>query len=626
MQRISQLLFKGWGRRTAWVALIAFVTVLGIYPAATRAPRLALFDFYERTFPRLEHANPVVIVAIDDRSLGAIGQWPWPRQIDAQLISRILSGHPAALGLDLILPERDRQSPEEWLRYAGAMPANLREAIRRLPSHDSILRDAIAKGPVVIGIAGLRLSSAISDVSRLAPFQQIPAAALKSEVPLPRFNAALRSIPILDEASAGHGVLSIDPDDDSLFRRIPMVSFVSNRLAPSLSLEVLRLTAKAPRIDLYGDTDGDVQGLGVRQLTFPTQKDGSIWINYSPHDPRRFISAIDLLSGRVDPGAFGQKLVLVGITALGTNDERMTPVGFMPGVEIHAQLLENILEGRLAHRPNWVRYAEPALTVSIGLLLIIVLPLLRIRWQALTGLIVILLLAALGIEFWRHSLALLDVATPAIGSALVFVSLLAGSYVETDKQRLRAEAHGRQVRGMMAHYMSPDLVEKLVKDPSLLKLSGETRIMTLLFCDIRGFTRIAEELKENPRQLSNHLNSFLTPMTDVIMSRQGTIDKYLGDCVMAFWNAPLEDPAHAEHACRSALAMVDALKQINIKIEVDARREQRPFHPLRVGIGLDTGECVVGNMGSKRALTILRSAIRSISRRASKGNQRPMAS
>ncbi len=319
MQRLGQLLFKGWGRRTAWVALIAFVAILGAFPALTRAPRLALFDFYERTFPRLEHASPVVIVAIDDRSLGKVGQWPWPRQIDAQLISKILDDRPAALGLDLILPERDRQSPEEWLRDAGAMPANLRDAIRRLPSHDSLLRDALAKSSVMIGVGGLRLVTPEPDNGQFVPFRQIPAGALKAAAPLPRFNAALRSVPLLDNAAAGHGVLSIDPDSDGLFRRIPMVSFVSGRLgAASLSLEMLQTSPhKAPWIDLYPDTDGDVQGVGVGPLSLPTQKDGSIWVNFSPHDARRFVSAIDLLSGRVTAQALEQKIVLVGhITAL----------------------------------------------------------------------------------------------------------------------------------------------------------------------------------------------------------------------------------------------------------------------------------------------------------------------
>ncbi|HEY1707530.1 MAG TPA: CHASE2 domain-containing protein [Rhizomicrobium sp.] len=452
MQRLN-LLFKGWGRRTAWAALIVFVAIQGGFPALTHAPRLALFDFYERTFPRLEHTSPVVIVAIDERSLRAVGQWPWPRQIDAQLISKILVGHPAALGLDLILPERDRQSPEEWLRYASAMPASLQAAIRRLPSHDSLLRDAIAKGPVMIGVAGLRLAKGEPDSGPLAPFRVVAGnGALKLGVPLPRFDAALRSIPLLDNAAAGHGVLSIDADSDGLFRRLPMVSSVSGRLAPSLSLEMLRLAAKAPWIDLYPDGDGDVLGLGVGPLTLPTQKDGSIWVNFSPHDPRRFVSAVDLLSGWTDARALAQRIVLIGITALGTIDQRLTPVGYMPGAEIHAQLLENVLEGRLAHRPNWARYAEPALALLLGLWLIVMLPLVRLRWQVFVGIIPLLLLAALGIGFWRQSLALVDVATPAIGDAFIFVSLLAGSFVEADTQRrrLRRELEERKIASARA--------------------------------------------------------------------------------------------------------------------------------------------------------------------------------
>ena len=187
---------------------------------------------------------------------------------------------------------------------------------------------------------------------------------------LPSFNETLRSLPLLDNAAAGHGVLSIDSDRDGVFRRVPLVSHVSGRLAPSLSLEMLRLVAKAPWIDLYLKRGG-VRGVAVGPLAVPTQSDGSVWVNYSPHDPLRFVSAAAVLSNHVAANEFDRRIVLIGVTGLGTTDQRLTPVGYMPGSEIHAQLLENILDGRLARRPDWSAAAEPALTFLFGLFLIV---------------------------------------------------------------------------------------------------------------------------------------------------------------------------------------------------------------------------------------------------------------
>jgi len=437
MATLTRYFFKGWGRRAAWGMLAAFVLLQALWPSLFYAPRLALFDLYQYAAPRLEHASPVVIVAIDDASLKSIGQWPWPRQVQARLISTILAGKPMSVGIDMILPEADRQSPEEWLRYAGDMPAGLSDDIRKLPSHDAIFGQAIAAGPVMLGVGGLRLVEGKEDTGKFAPFRLIGGASAPPST-LPDFNAALRSIPVLDNAAGGHGLLSVDPDLDGVFRRVPLVSMVSGRLAPSMGLEMLRLTAQASWFDLY--TSGDtIDGVGVGPLRIPTQGDGGVWVHFSPHDSRRYVSAADVLAGRTDASTFEQRIVLVGVTGLGTTDLRMTPVGYMPGTEITAQLLENILDGRLARRPDWTAVAEPALTLVFGLFVIVTLPLVRARWQGLLGLAPLAVLAVLGFGLWQQPLLLVDVATPMIGEALVFVSLLAGSFAESD-------AHRRQLR------------------------------------------------------------------------------------------------------------------------------------------------------------------------------------
>jgi adenylate cyclase len=444
MPALGRYLFKGWGRRAAWGMLAAFVLLQAVFPSLFYGPRLALFDLYQYATPRLEHSSPVVIVAIDDASLKAIGQWPWPRRVMARLTSTILAGKPMSLGIDMILPEADRQSPEEWLRYAGEMPPALSDGIRGLPSHDAMFGREIAAGPVMLGIGGLRLVDDQADTGALAPFRVIGSSAPPST--LPSFNAPLRNIPVLDNAATGHGVLSVDPDPDGVFRRVPLVSVLSGRLAPSMALEMLRLTAKASWFDLYV-SDGDVEGVGVGSLRIPTQADSSVWVHFSPQDSRRYVSAADVLAGRTEASTFEQRIVLVGVTGLGTTDLRMTPVGYMPGTEITAQLLENILDGRLARRPGWTGLAEPALTLVFGFFVIVTLPLVRARWQGLLGLVPLGLLALIGVGLWQQALLLVDVATPMIGEALVFVSLLAGSFAESDMHRrhLRRELEAQKL-------------------------------------------------------------------------------------------------------------------------------------------------------------------------------------
>jgi len=446
MQRAVTLLFGGWGRQAAWGALLVFVLAQVLAPPWFERARLTLFDLYQTTQPRLEHASPVVIVAIDEASLKSVGQWPWPRQVTARLVTKILEGKPAAVALDMIMPEADRTSPEEWLKDAGDMPGVLSAAVRALPKHDDVLARALAGGPVMIGVGGLRLNEAQTDNGPFVPFRLVdPAGATTSPPTLPSFNGALRSMAALDGAARGHGVLSVDADADGVFRRLPLVSVVANRLAPSMALELLRLTANAPFVTLYAEADR-VKGVGVGPLSLPAQADGSVWVHFSPHDPTRYVAAADVLAGKVEATALEQRIVLVGVTGLGLADQRPTPVGVMPGTEITAQLLENVLDGRLVQRPGWTRFAEPALTLLFGVLLIALLRLVSVPWQILMTVAAFAVLGAMGFWFWR-SLTLLDVATPAIGQALVFLTFLAGNSAQDrkQKQQLRRELEARKL-------------------------------------------------------------------------------------------------------------------------------------------------------------------------------------
>ena len=446
LPRLFRQAFGGWGRKAAWVALLAAVAAELFAGSLFAAPRFALFDLYERTLPRLQHSRPVAIVAIDDASLKRIGQWPWPRQTLAALLSKIFADRPAAVGFDILFPEPDRSSPGEWLRRAGPMPPGLRQAIEGLPSHDRTLADTIASGAVSLGVGGLRLAKTVTDTGRLAPFL-VHGASEHWTPAVPQFNAALRSIPVLDNAAAGHGAISVDPDDDGVFRRLPLVVAFNNRLAPALCLEMLRLAAGTPVIGLQVG-HGSIAAIHVGPLAIPTQSDGSIWIHYSPHDDGRFVSAVDVLSGAVEADRLNQRIVLISASGgTGLLDYRQTPVGVMSGSEIQAQLIENILEDRYATRPNWAHACETGLTLAFGLLLILLVPSLRPRYQILVAFTAIALIAGIGFLLWSARLFLVDVATPSLSGVSIFVALTAGNFAEAERQRrrLRAELEERKL-------------------------------------------------------------------------------------------------------------------------------------------------------------------------------------
>ena len=429
-QRGVALLMAGRGRIAAVAVLLLFVLVqASVGDAVFSGPRLALFDLYERLVPRARKSAPVVIVAVDEASLAAYGQWPWPRQRVAELIERILAGHPAALGVDIIWPEFDASSPARWAAQQHGLTPALHRALLDLPDHDAELAAALAKGPVTIGIAGQR-DDRPDHPGPLAP------ARLLGGMPsgLPVFRSTLRSLPILDQAAAGHGLLSIDLDADGMVRRVPTVSLLGGHIAPGFSIETLRLAARSPWLNIRLD-GAHMRGIELGPLSIPTQADGRIWVDFTATDARRFVSAGDVLAARLPADAFDQRLVLIGVTGLGLIDHFNTPLGVMPGVEVHAQVMENVFDGRYATRPDWASSAEEAITLGLGLVMIVGLPLLRLRWQALAAAGLLVAPCAIGLAGWAYERWLIDAVTPVIADAAVFVALLAGSLAEADRQR-----------------------------------------------------------------------------------------------------------------------------------------------------------------------------------------------
>ncbi|MFQ5625460.1 MAG: CHASE2 domain-containing protein [Methyloligellaceae bacterium] len=401
----------------------------------------------------------------------------------------------------------------------------------------------------------------------------------------------LSNISILEDAATGRGMFTVLTDPDGLVRRVPVVVKAGGAMIPSLTADMLRVATRQTTYVIKAGEAG-VQSVVLAGVEIPTDANAQLWLYYAPHDPKRFVSAADVLSAKLPAKTFAGKLVLVGTSATGLFDVKTTPIDpVMPGVELHAQALENILSRSMLKRPGYVIGAELCLALAAGIVFIILAPILGALTVAVLGAAIAALVSGLAWYLFTQQSILLDAAYPLISGLAVFLTMVFVNYA-------REEAQRRQIRSAFSQYISPDLVAQLAKEPDRLVLGGETRELSILFSDVRGFTSISESYKDNPQELTSLLNRLLTPLSYAVQEYGGTIDKYMGDCIMAFWNAPLDDAAHALNSCATALRMMESLEQLNAEREVEAKEAGTPYLPLLIGVGINTGECVVGNMGS----------------------------
>ncbi len=305
-----------------------------------------------------------------------------------------------------------------------------------------------------------------------------------------------------------------------------------------------------------------------------------------------YVSAVDVLERRVAPEAIAGKLVLIGTSAVGLLDAKTTPIDpLLPGVEVHAQVLESALTRSVLSSPNYAIGAELCAALLIGAAIIWLAPILSASVLLGFGVLIVALMFASSWYFYTQQKLLIDFTYPLLSSVVIYLTLIFTNYIKEQAQR-------RQIRSAFGQYLSPALVEQLAQSPEKLVLGGEQRDMTIMFSDVRGFTTISELYKNDPQGLTSLMNRFLTPLTNAIIDRKGTIDKYMGDAIMAFWNAPLNDVSHEINACNAALDMQDRIAKLNHDREQEAQSSGKPFISLQVGVGLNTGLCVVGNMGS----------------------------
>jgi adenylate cyclase len=585
------------------LVLLLFVLSLMVMSVVLRRPiedlRNFVFDSLQRTSPLVpEPDGPVRIVDIDEASLTSLGQWPWPRHMMADLVSRLQKAGAAAIVFDIVFSEADRTSPENMLRVIPdeALRERLRADIGSYVSHDQQFAKQIADSNVVLALA------LTEDGTKAMPEAKagFATAGDSAEQFVPTFSSGIAPLLILLEAAKGIGATNWLPDRDQVIRSVPLLLKTKNGLMPSLFLESLRVaqgagtfvvrTSNASGQTAFGANTG-INAVKTGNLEIPTGSRGEVRVRFSYTQKGRYHSAASVLAGTFDPSTIQGRIVLVGTSAIGLSDLRATPLeAALPGVEVHAQIIEHILSGKSFYRPDWMIGVEWLLALFLGVGLWIVLPMTSVFASALIGAIIASIMVAA--SFWLFvKIGLhMDPAFPAIAGLVAY--LLSSATLWQVERSTRS-----QLRQAFGKFLAPAVIDQLVENPQRLVLGGETRDMTILFSDLRNFTGISEGL--DAQQLTAFMNAYLTPMTDIILDRSGTVDKYIGDAIVAFWNAPLDDAKHPLNAVLAALDMRSALANINnrrVKKELGAPDAGM----LQFGVGINTGPCSVGNMGSTR--------------------------
>lgn len=570
----------------------------------------ATFDTYNKLYPR-PPSDRVAIVDLDEESLKILGQWPWPRSKMAELVQALNALGAKVIAFDVVFAEPDRTSPE---RIAASLPADeeykpVVEALSRLPDNDAVFAKTIADaGNVVTGFTRARPEETLRK-----PFQAAkPTFLMKDRTPFFENTFAApgiaENLPAFSMAAAGNGSFMATPDIDGIIREVSLlIRYPPKKLAsmdpelyPMLGLEALRvdINKKArllirPRGEKGAlDTEYVIK---IGNFEIPVESDGKLWVYYRHIAQDEYISAHKLLDPAQRDNLRSRvegKIVFIGTSAEGLRDIRSTPLDiFVPGVEVHVNMVEQILQQKFLKRPDIVVGVEAAIIALAGLMIIISAPFMNV---IVLGFLTSGLAASMFAGSWyayKNMGILLDPVYPAIALSVLFLVSSLLSYIRSESER-------RAVRQAFGFYIAPAFMEELTKNPDKLKLGGEVRDLTVMFTDIRSFTSISENL--TPEELIHLMNDFLTPMSDLVMQNRGTIDKYMGDAMMAFWNAPLDDPDHARHACLTALRMNEALVPVNDMLIARAKEHGRNPILLNAGIGINTGPCSVGNMGSRQ--------------------------
>ncbi|HQR03986.1 MAG: adenylate/guanylate cyclase domain-containing protein [Proteobacteria bacterium] len=557
----------------------------------------------------------VVILDIDEKSLAEVGRWPWGRDKLATVLDNLFDRyHVAVVGFDVVFAEPDDSSGLKSLqslatgelRNDAGFQASLKQIGPQL-DHDTRFAAALKGRPIVLGYY-FSNQTLVSRSGELPP-PVLPAGTFQGRnIAFTRWSGYGANLPLFQHAAASGGHFNPLVDFDGSSRRVPMLAEYQGAYYESLSLAMVRQLLGASRVVPGYPAGGDAKSYGVMEwidlptargtLRVPVDESASSLVPYRGYRGSfRYVSMADILNARLGPDELKGKIILVGTTAPGLMDLRVTPVGnAYPGVEVHANLIAGMLDGSIKYRPAYVLGADVVLLLLAGSVMVFVLPLLSPSRASIIAFVVLFFLLSVNFAFWLGGNLVLPLANSLILVALLYAMNMSWGYFVESRTK-------RQLTGLFGQYVPPELVEEMSRDPENYSMAGRKADLTVLFSDVRGFTTISEGLE--PDQLANLMNEYLGAMTKVIRHNRGTLDKYIGDAIMAFWGAPVDDAEHARHAVVTAMEMQAALVDLN-RILV-----AKGWPELKIGVGVNTGVMTVGDMGSpvRQSYTVMGDAV-----------------
>ncbi len=543
----------------------------------------------------------VIIIDIDEKSLAEIGQWPWERNILAKIVDNLFDYYDIkVLGFDILFAEEDIDPADKIIsQLANSSVANnkdFKRIIRKnqnLMYRDESLAKSLAHRNTVLGMIFTHQDNHISKGNLPPPIAQLTARDNESYTFL-NATSYTANVNTLQKSAATGGFFD-NPliDEDGVFRRVPLLQTYNNKLYPSLALEITRTALQKNTVKLrYGASDDDdeqnksLEWVYIGETAIPVDEYSAVMVPYiGPQKTFTYISAIDILNRTADKKNIQNKIALFGTSAAGLLDLRTTPLeSAYPGVEVHANIIQGILDQSIKHKPEYMIGFEILLLFILGIFLTIILPLLSPMWSSISALLTVGIILLLDHYAWNTLMVIMPIASPLILVVLLYIMNMSyGFFVESRGKR--------QLTHLFGQYVPPDLVDEMSRNLKEIDLDGEIRTMSVLFTDVRGFTSISENM--GPKELTGFINAFLTPLTETIHKNRGTIDKYMGDAIMAFWGAPLKDPQHARNALVAGLDMLKAINKLNQDFAAKGQPE------IKIGIGVNTGEMNVGNKGSE---------------------------
>ncbi len=578
--------------------LVLALVLRGADPFFVLALRLIAFDSYQRLAPQPYDPDlPVRIVDIDPESIARFGQWPWPRTVMRDLVVQLTQRNAAVIAFDILFAEADRTSLEQVIKRMPPDQAGRLQDLTGSPTNDELLAEALKVAPSVLPII-------LTNQTNSPVIAQKAGFAFAGDDPkpfLPAFTGAESNLPLLDGAARGIGAMNLFPNRDGVVRQVPLFFRLGDRIVPSLAAEALRVAQGASTYILKSSNASGETAFGQRtginrvrigDMEIPTDAAGELTLKFRRSNSSIYIPAWKLLAGEVSGSQVAGKIILVGTTTPGLLDLRATPLDpVIPGVEIVAQVIENILTQTRLTRPDYAVAAEQSVIVVLGFLMALTMWRLSPGLAAGLGALIPAVLILGGWISFRYWDLLFDPIYPSLVLLLLTAGITFYIYRQVETQR-------SEVRSAFSRYLAPAVVEEIIASPAKLALGGEVRELTLMFCDVRDFTSISEGLTAS--DLTIFINELMTPLSDIILRERGTIDKFMGDAIMAFWNAPLDVDDHPWRACRAAIEMAGTMAGLNRGWQDKARAAGRPFLPVKIGIGINTGQCCVGNLGSKQ--------------------------